>query len=146
MIAVDTNILLYAHREEMPQHEAAFAAVQGLVESGRSWAIPWPCVHELWGLATNKRVFVDAVPPERGADLLREILALPGLVTLAETRRHAEILLALADGSPIVGGRVHDAKIAAICLGHDVDVLWTADRDFSAFPALRTRNPLVSTN
>ena len=146
MIAVDTNVLLYAHREELPQHAAALTAVQGLIESGRSWAIPWPCVHELWGLATNKRVFPDAMPPERGADLLREILALPGLVTLAETRRHADILLDLAETSPIMGGRVHDAKIAAICLGHGIDELWTADRDFSSFPALRTRNPLVSNN
>lgn len=144
MIAVDTNILVYAHREELPQHAAALAALRGLVESGRPWAIPWPCVHELWGLATNRRVFVDPVPPERGADLLREILALPGLVTLAESRRHGEILLALANASPISGGRVHDAKIAAICLGHGVDELWTADRDFSAFPSLRTRNPMVS--
>ena len=38
---------------------------------------------------------------------------------------------------------VHDARIAALCLSHGVRELWSADRDFSRFPALRTRNPLV---
>ena len=48
----------------------------------------------------------------------------------------------LADGK-IVGPSVHDARIAALCLAHGVRELWTADRDFSRYPALRTINPLV---
>jgi predicted nucleic acid-binding protein len=39
---------------------------------------------------------------------------------------------------------VHDARIAALCLQHGVRELWSADRDFNRFPALRTRNPLVA--
>jgi predicted nucleic acid-binding protein len=34
-------------------------------------------------------------------------------------------------------------SIAALCLHHGVSELWTADRDFTRFPALRTHNPLV---
>ncbi|MBK8458188.1 MAG: hypothetical protein IPL47_14680 [Phyllobacteriaceae bacterium] len=44
----------------------------------------------------------------------------------------------------IAGGQVHDARIAAICIGHGVSARWTADRDFSRFPALKTANPLVA--
>ncbi|MEK6245650.1 MAG: hypothetical protein AABM33_14270 [Pseudomonadota bacterium] len=44
----------------------------------------------------------------------------------------------------IEGGAIHDARIAALCLHHGVKELWTVDRDFSRFPALRVRNPLVS--
>lgn len=44
----------------------------------------------------------------------------------------------------VTGPRIHDARIAAICLGNAVDELLTADRDFSRFPALRTRNPLIA--
>ena len=36
-----------------------------------------------------------------------------------------------------------DARIAACCLVNGVSELWTVDRDFSRFPALRTRNTLV---
>ena len=37
----------------------------------------------------------------------------------------------------------HDARIAAICLENAVAVLWTADRDFGRFKALKTANPLI---
>ena len=48
----------------------------------------------------------------------------------------------LASGG-IVGPRVHDARIAAICRRHGVDRLLSANRDFSRFPDLRTLNPLL---
>ena len=43
----------------------------------------------------------------------------------------------------IAGPRVHDARVAALCLAHGVRELWTADRDFSRFPGLATSNPLA---
>ena len=49
----------------------------------------------------------------------------------------------LLDGK-VTGARVHDARIAAICMEHRIECLWTADRDFSRFPELKRRNPLVS--
>ena len=48
----------------------------------------------------------------------------------------------LADGK-ISGPAVHDARVAALCLTHGVQALWTADRDFTRFPRLRTVNPLI---
>ena len=49
----------------------------------------------------------------------------------------------LAAHAKLSGPRIHDARIAALCLNHGVRELWTADRDFSMFPKLKTRNPLV---
>ena len=143
MIAVDTNILVYAHREEFPHHAAALASIRSLVESGRRWAIPWPCLHEFYGLVTNPRVLQPAASAGEGVQILRQVLALPGLETPSESGRHATLMLDLVTAASVVGARIHDAKIAAICLGHGIDELWTADRDFGMFPALRTRNPLV---
>lgn len=37
-----------------------------------------------------------------------------------------------------------DARVASICLGHGVNEFWTADRDFSRFLQLLTRNPLLA--
>lgn len=49
-------------------------------------------------------------------------------------------------GAPVVvGPRVREARVAALCLHHGVREPWTADRDFGRFPSLSTRNPLVST-
>ena len=43
----------------------------------------------------------------------------------------------------VVGGVVHDARIAAICVAHGVEALLTRDRDFMLFPELQTRNPFL---
>jgi uncharacterized protein len=53
-----------------------------------------------------------------------------------------ELSRLVLDGK-IAGPVVHDARIAALCLSHGVRELWSADRDFSRFPRLRTRNPLL---
>ncbi len=68
----------------------------------------------------------------------------PTLTLLAEGAGHWAALKSLADTGRIVGAKFHDARIAAICLQHGIAELWTADCDFSRFPELKTRNPLVS--
>jgi hypothetical protein len=52
-------------------------------------------------------------------------------------------LRGVLESSQTVGPRMHDARVAALCLSHGVRELWSADRDFGAFPALAVRNPLV---
>ncbi|HTG57884.1 MAG TPA: hypothetical protein VMG63_00510 [Terriglobia bacterium] len=53
MIAVDTNILVYSHREESLWHQAAFALIAELAEGRAAWAIPWPCLHEFLAIVTH---------------------------------------------------------------------------------------------
>lgn len=144
MIAVDTNILVYAHREDSPHHEAALDALRALVERGRSWAVPWPCLHEFLAIVTDPRIYVPASSNEQALAAATDLLAMSGVVTLTEGPDHLSVLGRLLTQSGVVGPKVHDACIAALCLTHGVTELWTADRDFSFFPALNTRNPLVS--
>jgi predicted nucleic acid-binding protein len=68
----------------------------------------------------------------------------PWFVFLPEAGDHLTHLRGVLRASGAVGARIHDAKIAAICLGHDVDELWSVDRDFRKFPGLRVVNPLVA--
>jgi hypothetical protein len=142
VIAVDTNVLVHGHREDSPWHAAARGALER-VAAGR-WAIPWSCVHEFLAIVTHPRVFD---PPSPLADAVAAVdgwLASPTLELLHETSDYWEVLAPLLRNATVVGARVHDARIAALCLAHGVDELWTADRDFARFPALRTRNPLVA--
>lgn len=142
MIAVDTNILLYAHRSDSPWHDPAREALASL--GGRSWGLPWPVVHEFVAIATHPRVLA---PPSSIDDALLAVtswLDSDGVTLLGETDGHWDTLQRLLRTGRITGPLVHDARVAAICLDHAVDELWTADRDFSRFPALRTRNPLVT--
>src|SRR5260221_714860 len=66
----------------------------------------------------------------------------PNLELLAEADGYWDVLAELLRGGRIAGPAVHDARVAALCLHHGVDELWTADRDFGRFAPLRTRNPL----
>lgn len=143
MIALDTNILVYAHREDAPFHTAARDCVAACAEGRAPWALPWPCVHEFFAIATHPRVYDPPTPAARALDQIDAWLESPSLVLLCETARHWPTLRELLTQSRLSGPAVHDARIAALCLQHGVRELWTADRDFGRFPSLRAVNPLV---
>lgn len=141
MIAVDTNVLVHAHRADSPWHEAATSALSTL--GATRWAIPWPCVHEFCAVVTHPRIFDPPTPLEH-ALLAVESWRASSLQLLGETEEHWRVLAEILRQGRVVGPMVHDARVAAICLQHGVQELWSVDRDFSRFPALRVRNPLVS--
>jgi hypothetical protein len=143
VIAVDTNILIYAHREESIWHKEALACVTGLAEGKSAWAIPWPCVHEFLAIVTHPRIHKPPTPLSRAMDQVEAWMESPSLVLLAEAGDHWSHLRGIATGAKAVGPQVHDVRIAALCLAYGVTELWTADRDFTRFPQLKSRNPLT---
>ena len=143
MIAVDTNILVYAHREDSPWHDVALAKVTELSEGRASWAIPWPCIHEFLAIVTHPRVYSPPTPLVAAVNQVEAWIESPSLVLLAETEGYWPELRSVLEQGRISGPQVHDARVAAICQDHGVRELWTADRDFGRFPALRVRNPFV---
>ena len=143
MIAVDTNILVYAHRRESRSHREAAAVVRSLAEGESVWAIPWPCCYEFLSVVTNRRIWKDdATTSERGWSQLASWAASPSIRLIGETEDFLKILGRFARRPRVVGGVIHDARIAAICVAHGVDELLTRDRDLSLFPELRTRDPI----
>jgi toxin-antitoxin system PIN domain toxin len=143
MIAVDTNILIYAHREDSPWHGKALAVVTELANSGSPWAIPWPSVHEFLAIATHPKIYDPPTPVATALAAVEAWQASPGLRLLGEGPGYLEKLAAQVMAGRIKGPKVHDARIAAICLHHQVKKLWSADRDFSSFPELTCENPLI---
>lgn len=143
MIALDTNMLVYAHRRESTLHDKARQLVASLAASGSAWAIPWPCVHEFYGVVTNVRAFKPASTIAEVSAQLSIWMASPSLVLLNEGVGHWAALHQLLVAARVMGGQIHDARIAAICIEHGVRELWSADRDFKRFPSLAVRNPLI---
>ena len=145
MIAVDTNLLVYAHRRESPVGDSAHALMVGLAEGDRAWAIPWPCCYEFLSVVTNRRIWKDAATtPERAWRQFEAWTASPSNRMIGETEDFTGILERFVRRPHVVGGVVHDARIAALCVAHGIEALLTRDRDFSLFPELRTRNPFES--
>ena len=143
MIAVDTNILVYAHREDSPFHEAAAHRVAELAERGAAWAIPWPCIHEFLAIVTHPRIYDPPTPLAAALEQVNAWIESPSLVLLAESDQHWPELRTLMEQAKVTVGRVHDARVAALCLQHGVRELLSADRDFGRFTQLTVINPLT---
>ena len=145
MIAIDTNILVYAHRFDSDVNDEAAAVVEGYVVGDEPWAIPWHCCVEFLSIVTNRRIWApNPTPMEEAWRQLRIWTSSPSLYLLAETENFFPAFGRMAAQPRITGARVHDARIAAICMAHGVTELLTRDRDFSHFPGLRVRDPLIA--
>lgn len=139
MIAVDTNVLVCAFREDMPQHATCLKELEEISE--QKWAICWPSVHEFLATVTRRRYFNPPSSMARAMAGVSSWMTSANLRLLSEGPGYFEILQGLLEQGEIVGAAVHDARIAAICLSHGVEELVSMDRDFKRFPQLRTREP-----
>lgn len=143
MIAVDTNVLVYAHRSDSEWHDRAAARMRELAEGRPAWALPWPCVHEFLSIVTHPRIYDPPSTIDQAVAQVEAWMESPSVVLLAESGEHWHLLRTLVAEGRILGPRVHDARVAALCLAHGVRELWTVDRDFGRFPSLTTSNPLA---
>ncbi len=144
MIAVDTNLLVYAHREDSPWHEASLRRLVELAEGPAAWAIPWPCLHEFVAIATHARIYAPPTSTAKAIEAVEAWLESPSLTLLAEGEGYWPRLRDALVSGRAAGPLVHDARVAALCRLHGVRELWSVDRDFSRFPDLKVRNPLVA--
>jgi hypothetical protein len=141
VIAVDTNVLVYARREETPHHVAARRILGELAEGEEPWALPWPCVYEYLRVVTHPRVFQPPTDLDAAVEDLVSLLGSPSLTLLGEGPGHVVNLRQAVMGGRAAGNLVHDAHIAALLREHGVEEIWTADRDFARFPGLRVHDP-----
>lgn len=143
MIAVDTNLLVYAHRVDSPWHDGAYEQIANLAEGRATWALPWPCIHEFLAIVTHPKIYAPPTPLREAIEQVEAWLESPSLVLLTELEGYWQELRAALEHGKISGPQVHDARVAALCLHHGVSELWTVDRHFGRFPNLTVRNPLV---
>ncbi|MFM2089825.1 MAG: hypothetical protein RLZZ127_314 [Planctomycetota bacterium] len=141
MIALDTNILVHAHRRDADRHGPAAAAVRGLAEGRQPWGIPAHALIEFGGVVTHARIFPRPSTVAEAWAQVEAWLASPSVRLLGDTAESLAGAYRLLGQAAARGPRIHDARIAAVCLAHGVKELWTIDRDFSAFAPLRTRDP-----
>ncbi len=144
MLAVDANVLVYAHRREAREHVLALREIQNLAEGSEPWAIPWPCIYEFFSVVTNGRIWKDAAStPQQALAQISAWCDSPSLLLIGETEGFLALLEPLLSRPRVRGPAVHDARIVAICLAHGVEALLSRDRDFSLFPELSTRDPFA---
>ena len=138
MIAVDTNVLVYAHRPESPKHHSACTRLIELAEFTARWAIPVFCLTEFMRLVTHPRLFDSPHTADEACEAVARLLASPRLTLLRPGPDYPDLLFeAIREGNAI-GNLVFDAQIVALCREHGVSRLLTEDRDFDRFKGLQT--------
>jgi hypothetical protein len=100
-------------------------------------------VHEFLAIVTHPRIYAPPTPLQLAVDQVEAWLESPSLVMLTESESYWAELRQMLTAGQVAGPQVHDARVAALCRLHGVRELWTADRDFSRFPGLKVKNPLV---
>ncbi|HEY8944897.1 MAG TPA: hypothetical protein VIM73_11575 [Polyangiaceae bacterium] len=98
---------------------------------------------EFLAKVTHAKIFKISTPLERALAQVSAWLRSPLARTIGEDEGYFDVLSSTLRQARTTGSRVHDARIAALCVAHGVDLLWSADRNFGQFPRLRVENPLV---
>ena len=141
MIALDTNILVYAHRAGVPEHRAAKRSIEELAGSTGGWCIPFPCVAEFWAVVTHPASTGRPSRPREARQFL-ENLAAAGAKILYPRSGAMERLLELAMRLDVPGGRILDLQIGLVCQDAGAREIWSHDRNFIAVPGLAVSDPL----
>lgn len=136
MIAVDTNVIVYAHRREMAQHEVALRAITRLAEGDEPWGIPAPVITEFLRVVTHPQIFSPPSPMATALATLDALLASPSARLLLPGDGHRRLLTKAIDEGAATGNLVLDASIVAICREHAASRILTNDLDFRRFPSI----------
>jgi predicted nucleic acid-binding protein len=141
MIALDTNLLVYAHRALTPQHAAARAAIEAAAGHPDGWGIAAPAVAEFWSVSTHPSSVGRPSSPDQARRFL-EALADAGAEAWSPGAGFGLRLAQLAGDLRVAGPRVFDLQIALCAFEGGARELWSADVHFVTVPGLRVRNPL----
>lgn len=141
MIALDTNLLVHAHRRGTAHHDEALALLAAFAEGPVPYALFWPCLYEFLRVVTHHRVFDPPSTTIEALEAIRDLLAAPVVRVLGETSRHPMLLDRVLRESRVTGNLVHDAHLVALALEHGVREILTLDGDFARFPQVASRNP-----
>lgn len=140
MIAIDTNILVYAHQEQLPQHLKAKNYLTQLAEGSNRWGIPVFCLGEFLRVITHVKLWDAPFSASEACLALQNLLKAPSVQVLMPGLLYVDLLLETIQKSQTTGNLLFDAQIAALCLEHGVSSLVTEDRDFARFHRLSTKS------
>ena len=136
MNAIDTNVLVYARREESPKHSRAVELLHGLAEGELPWGIPVFCIGEFLRVVTHRQIFNPPTSIDDASRAIDALLDSPSVRLLLPGERYWPLLGRLIRQSQATGNLVFDAQIAALCIESGVEALISDDRGFARFQGI----------
>ena len=142
MIAIDTNLLVYAHRSAVPEHAASREVIQQAASSGRGWGIAAAAIAEFWSVVTHPSAVGRPSEPAEARDFVRSLVEDGGARLWRPGPGFGGRLLQVAADQGVEGVRIFDLQIALTAFDNGAVEIWTHDREFSSIPGLTVSDPL----
>ena len=142
MIAVDTNLLIYAHRAGCPEHEAARRAIEIAANDADGWGIPYACLFEFWSVVTHLSSIGGGSSPLSARGFIEALIETAGASILPPPPALVPRCLQIAEQLDVRGPRIFDLQIGLEALDAGVTEIWTHDAGFVGLPGLKIRDPL----
>ena len=143
MILVDADLLLHAYNPRSADHDRSRAWLETTLSGTSLVRFAWVTLWAFIRIGTSPRVFRAAPHRERSGRLHLAVARAAVRRRAQPGDRHWGILQRLLAEGQAAGPLAMDAALAAIAIEHGA-TLCTTDRDFSRFPGLRWRNPLLT--
>jgi hypothetical protein len=143
MIAIDTNLLVYAFRRDMPEHRRAQRALEKAMAEPDGWGVAYSCLVEFWSVVTHAAAAGGAANTFRTAAFVDTLCREGGAQIWFPGPGFAARLCQLAADQNICGGAIFDLQIALMAFDHGASELWTHDRGFRTIAGLRVIDPLA---
>jgi len=140
MLAPDVNVLVYAHRAEIPEHAACRGWLEDLVNADAAFGLADVVLSGFLRVVTHPRIFDPPTPLDEALSEAAALRAQPNCLSLEPGARHWSIFERLCRESRARGNLVADAYLAALAIESGCEWV-TTDRDYAAFPGLRVRSP-----
>lgn len=136
MIAVDANVLVYAHRSEFPEHEVALDRLRGLAEGRAAWGLPVFAIGEFLRVVTHPRILRPPSTLDAALSAVDQLLKSPSCRVLRPGPAYWGLLRDALSDAKATGNLVFDAQIVAVCVEHGATRVLTEDRDFRRFGSM----------
>lgn len=143
MIAIDTNLLVYAHRSGLAEHRAAQRAIERASGDARGWGISIQSVAEFWSVVTHPSSAGGPSPLTSARAFLVGLREEAGMQVWSPGAGFDDRLMQLASDLAVAGPRIFDLQIALTAIAHGAVELWTHDLGFVKIPGLRLAHPLM---
>ena len=141
MRCVDVNVLVHAHRADLPEHRDYRALLEQLANAEEPLAIPDLVLSGFSRVVTNRRIFTEPSTAEQAWAFVDDLIAAPAALRLQPGGRHWSVFRGLCADIDARGSDVPDAYLAAYALENGAQWL-SADRGFARFRRLRWSHPL----
>jgi len=137
----DVNVLIYAHREDTPEHERVRSWWEAELNRPDAFGMVELVLSSFVRIVTNPKVFKTPSSLDETLQAVERIRRLPNCVPIRPGERHFELFTNICSEGHAKGALVADAYLAALAIENGCQWM-TFDRDFARFPGLDWAVPL----